>query len=145
MKADPSQELGIMQRFAAGSLAGVCAQSAIYPMEASRIQLALKRQSIHSVRSIYWYIPAAACSRKLFWVTGLSSEINTVWLGYYVIASGQIGDTGENFGKLPRCSWHGVILFSLSCDKLWFVTLVVYVSIKRWEQNHLWKILDWFL
>ncbi|KAI0218393.1 Calcium-binding mitochondrial carrier protein SCaMC-1-A [Lamellibrachia satsuma] len=65
MKADPSQELGIMQRFAAGSLAGVCAQSAIYPMEVLKTRLVLRKTGQYSGIS--------DCARKVYAADGIKS------------------------------------------------------------------------
>ncbi|KAK1801361.1 hypothetical protein P4O66_023046 [Electrophorus voltai] len=43
-----NETLGIMERFVAGSLAGVIAQSAIYPMEVLKTRLALRRSGQHA-------------------------------------------------------------------------------------------------
>ncbi|KAL3871521.1 hypothetical protein ACJMK2_039514 [Sinanodonta woodiana] len=47
-KGDGSREIGMMDRFASGSLAGVISQTAIYPMEVLKTRLALRKTGQYS-------------------------------------------------------------------------------------------------
>ncbi|XP_051924965.1 calcium-binding mitochondrial carrier protein SCaMC-2-A [Hippocampus zosterae] len=59
------QTLSISERFVAGSLAGVIAQSAIYPMEVLKTRLAL--------RTTGQYAGISDCAKQIFWREGLAA------------------------------------------------------------------------